>query len=262
MDEKSIVYIIALTSFFTTLALCAIVAFMIFMFQKRKYLLAKAKSDAIIREKELLLEKQQELQNERNRIASDMHDDIGFRLTTINYLVNMLKDPVDDSEKGQMIQKIDKNTSDLISTLSEIVWAMNNRYDTVQNLIDFARRIIVGCLEEINYKYKIASQILNPDTEISGAKRRALIMCIKETINNSIKYSGASLIEMGFVANSENQLEINIVEHDGVGFVPDECTKIGNGLYNIQKRISELKGTVEYKKMPGMMTISFKIPLI
>jgi signal transduction histidine kinase len=261
MDEKNIVYIIALTSFLTTLALCAIVAFMVFMFQKRKFVIAKAKADAIIREKELLLEKQHEVQNERNRIASDMHDDIGFRLTTINYLVNSLKDPGEEAEREQLIQKIDKNTSDLISTLSEIVWAMNNRYDTVQNLIDFAKRIITACLEEINIKYKISSDVYDPETEISGVKRRALIMCIKETINNSIKYSNASMIEMDFISNAENVLQIKIVEQGGVGFNHEECTKIGNGLFNIQKRISELKGTAEYLRLPGQMHISFKIPL-
>ncbi len=260
MDEKNLTFYIALASFVMPLILSAIVAWFIIAFQRKKHQLIDAQNTASLREVEMKLEKQDSLQAERSRIATEMHDDLGSGLTTINYLLQKLKDISTADEQKVLTLQIDTKTKSLVSNMSEIIWAMNDRYDNVQSLIEYMRRILSDQCQELNMPFLFEVDTPVPTIEMTGERRRNALLIIKETINNSIKYAQASNIILTCSIIDE-VMQIIILEVDGIGFDVDTKRHLGNGLYNINKRVLHLHGSSLYEKTDLGMHITFLIPI-
>lgn len=261
MDEKELIFYITLTAFFMPLLLVGILAYFIIAFQKRKFLLIQAQSDAIIRENQIQLEKQAELQAERSRIATEMHDDLGSGLTSINYLIWKLSDiTVNDAQK-EISDQIYAKTKTLVTNMSEIIWAMNDRYDNLQNIIDYLKKTVSELCEERNMPLTFRTEFIVQDKHINGEKRRNILLIVKETIHNSLKYAQASSIKLVAHYELDQHLRIEIIEVGGKGFDVEKNTCLGNGLFNIQKRLKTLKATSIYHKSEHSMNIVFTIPL-
>jgi signal transduction histidine kinase len=261
MDEKDLMFYITLTAFFMPLLLSGILAYFIIAFQKRKFLLLQAKSGAIIRENQVQLEKQAELQAERSRIAAEMHDDLGSGLTSINYLIWKLSEMTVNEEQKVISEQIYAKTKTLVTNMSEIIWAMNDRYDYLQNIIDYLKRTVTEMCEDRSMPFTFFSEFIDQNKHINGEKRRNILLIVKETINNSLKYSHATSIKVVAHYEVDQHLRIEIIEYAGIGFDAELKTNLGNGLFNINKRLKSLLGDVTYHKSQDSMNIVFNIPL-
>ncbi len=85
---------------------------------------------------------------------------------------------------------------------------------------------------------------LPPELEIISidlAKRKNLFLVFKEAVNNAVKYSGCSLLRVE-VQKIDNRLRM-IINDNGKGFDKSTVTH-GNGLYNMQARVTECNGTL------------------
>src|SRR5690606_22154964 len=130
------------------------------------------KKNQQLREQSLIIEKQMAVEAERTRIATEMHDDLGSGLTKIRYLSERALKNTQDPEEIAEIKSIAEQSNTLVTNMSEIIWALNSRFDTTENLIGYLRRYIVEYLEEHRIPYDLNIENDITDIPVTGEKRR------------------------------------------------------------------------------------------
>src|SRR5690606_15247219 len=175
------------TWWFRILAIITILT-LIYLSVRDYYKRQLARKDIQLREQKLTIEKQEAIQRERTRIAGEMHDDLGSGLTTIQYLSERALKNVSDEKEIQNIRKISKESNDLVRNMSEIIWAMNDRFDTLDNLIIYIRRYAYEYLDSHGLAFNIHIQENIPAVKISGEKRRNVFLVVKEALHNVVKH--------------------------------------------------------------------------
>lgn len=192
------------------------------------------------------------LQNMRNSISNNLHDDIGASLSNINILNEMAKRNIDQPQKasgylyksGEVIQAISES-------LSDIVWNINPRYDDLSNLFIRMKRYAAEVLETS----KIEAELIF-STELKGLhmdmdERRDFYLIFKEAINNLVKHAKASKAKIELLYE-EKKLKL-IIEDNGLGFLND-INYEGNGLRNMQQRAAKHKARITIDTAPGAGT--------
>jgi signal transduction histidine kinase len=240
---------------------CILISLAIIYLSIRAYYQRKLeRNKQLLREQALIIEKQKAIEHERNRIASEMHDDLGSGLTTIRYLSDRALRHAKDPEESSQIKRIADHSNRLVRNMSEIIWAMNSRFDTADNLVGYLRRYASEYLEELHLpmKFVVEAEQLNR-IEMGGEKRRNVFLVFKEMLHNAVKYSGANSIEIEVKGNQ--QLHIHIAEIGGTGFDPDISMGKGNGLFNCRKRMDSVGGELTFEKKSEAMHIYISVPL-
>ena len=206
-------------------------------------------------------EKIQAVSIERNRIASDMHDDLGSGLTSIRLLseIARLKSGNDNPARPE-IEKILNSASTLSDSLKEILWAMNTRFDKLDDFIIYIRTYSIGYFEESTIKFQFNLPENIPELVLHGQQRRSIFLCIKEAFHNIIKHSRATEASLS-LATVENTLIINIKDN-GIGITIDSPNIYGFGLNSMKERLNKLGGTIEIRPGDnGGTSITFKIKI-
>ncbi len=218
------------------------------------------KRNQIVREQALIIEKQKAVEYERNRIASEMHDDLGSGLTTIRYLSDKALKQARDSAETEQIKRISEHSKRLVRNMSEIIWAMNSRFDSAENLVGYLRRYASEYLEEYQLPLKFVSGLEHLDqVSMGGEKRRNVFLVFKEMLHNAVKYSGAERLEIEITTN--HQLGIHIAEIGGKGFDPELALEKGNGIFNCRKRMHSAGGELTFEKTAEAMHIHIIVPI-
>lgn len=205
------------------------------------------------------LNMKQALENERSRIASDLHDDIGAEVTNIMLLSQLSKSP---DKPDYLVEKLEKSATELINKVNEVVWALNVQNDTLRNLVSYVHDFAKQLFENTDIKLKFDSDVINIDDRmVSASFRRNIFLVIKECLNNIIKHSGASLTEIKAIM--EGEIICFSISDNGIGFSDQQKKqKWGNGLKNMRTRIAQVGGTIEIDSKPNRGThILLKIKL-
>jgi len=215
------------------------------------------------------LEQRHAVEQERTRIARDVHDELGAKLTQISFQGGIAKRRLNDPvEASRQIEQMSASARDAVSSLHEIIWAADPENDSLEGLI--------GHLSHYAGEFFSASAIICevvipayiPVRPASAVVRHNLFLAVKEAINNAAKHSGATkvLVQM-FVRTSE--LEI-LVSDNGSGFEMEPTgdvgsggsKRIGYGLVNMRERLNTIKGRCEINSEAGQgTTVRFVIPL-
>ena len=203
-----------------------------------------------------LLEKQQAIEKERSRIASDMHDDLGAGLSTIKFLSEKVKRNSFSDVTREDADKIVLNSNDLVQKMNEIIWAMNEKNDTLEDLLFYTRSYAMEYCEENNLNCDVRLPELISPLEVSGEIRRNVFLTIKESLHNIVKHAEASLVIIQF--RFGDHLFISVSDN-GKGLNNNKPLR-GNGLLNMKKRIQLLGGVLDFKNGNGL-TVEFKVPL-
>ncbi len=206
-----------------------------------------------IRKHKLEFEKQKAVEKERTRIATDMHDDLGAGLSRIKFLsetIGIKKQqqlPIEDD-----ITKIKEYSHEMIDKMGEIVWALNEKNDSLSDLLSYTRAYAVDYLSQsgIHCKADIMENI--PDTFVSGEFRRNIYLTVKEALHNIVKHAKAKNVMITITANQ--QLHVSIKD-DGTGFENKNIRPFSNGISNMQKRMAEIKGDFTIITKPGTSII-------
>lgn len=175
----------------------------------------------------------------RNKIASDLHDEIGSALSSIKmYSGYALHQDMSNGNK-EIFQKIHHTTSDSIENMSDIVWSINPKNDTFDRVLvkmkSFSDSVLPPLGIVINYTLASRKPTLTMD------QRRHFYLFYKEVIHNIAKYSKAKNVGITFVEQQGKW--ILKIEDDGIGFDLQTVT-LGNGLQNLKSRAVQLKGEV------------------
>lgn len=230
---------------------------------REKEALLKAQA-ALIENQALKLEKTQALQEERNRIAAEMHDDFGASITSIRYLTYNTRQSANGNDAAKALEKISLYTSELMEKMSDIIWAMNSQNDNLENMVSFIRAYAGEFAENTGLVYTLELPDEIPDIELSGVKRRNIALAFKECIQNIAKHARATEVKIRIHINA-GMLVMEIVDN-GVGLVTsdigNEKQKLlsGNGLLNIEKRMKANEGTFTIDHHNGT-TVTLTMPL-
>ena len=194
------------------------------------------------------------LEKLRSSISADLHDEIGSGLSEISILSELLKFNLksqDELQKG--LEHIGDTTRSLIERLSDIIWIVNPRKESIKNMV----LRIQDNYQEVLYHSDISLNILNiellENIILSLEIKQNVYLIIKEAINNALKYSECNNID--FEVNTKgNKLCIEIRDN-GKGFEEENLHK-GNGLYNIKKRAEKIEANL---KIDSTINVGTKI---
>jgi signal transduction histidine kinase len=198
------------------------------------------------------------LDEERLRIARDLHDDLGSSLTEITMLGSMGLNESKDA-RGDYISQIVKKARASVNALDIIVWAVNPRENTLQSLADYLAGFADEFLSSSGIACRIIMPVSFPAITLEGQTRHELFLAAKEALNNAVRHGRASEVELG-VALEEKQLSMT-VRDNGVGF--DAATKSSShGLGNMRGRLEKLGGQCQIESAAGRGTVvTLRLPL-
>jgi signal transduction histidine kinase len=196
-------------------------------------------------------------ENERKRIATDLHDSLGPLLSSVKLQINSLDHT--SANDQQIINKAGRHLDEIIANLREI--SHNLLPNTLQRkglseaLKEFSGNNSKRNGTKIDF-YQLHPVTITPDKEIH------VFRMMQEIIHNTLKHASAKNLQIGM--GKENNEIIILSKDDGVGFDPEKIRKSssGLGLKSIESRIEILNGTYILKSSPGTGTSYFiKIPL-
>jgi signal transduction histidine kinase/ligand-binding sensor domain-containing protein len=194
-------------------------------------------------------ERQQAVQHERTRIATDMHDDLGAGLSRIKFLgetINIKQQQQEPIEED--IGKIKEYSHEMINKMGEIVWALNEKNDSLNDLVAYIRSYTMEYLSENNIECTPEITDNLPETFVSGEFRRNIFLSVKEALHNIVKHAHASHVYLSIIV--ADKLSISIRDN-GIGFDPNNTRPFSNGLTNIKTRIHNIGGKTELKQQQG-----------
>ncbi|HYV92896.1 MAG TPA: two-component regulator propeller domain-containing protein [Chitinophagales bacterium] len=185
------------------------------------------------------------LQRIRNKIAADLHDDIGSTLNSISVYSEVARDP---SKQDRALNMIGESSRKIIESMSDIVWTINPENDTFDKIIfrmsSLAHNLLSAKKIECSFK---SDESLNEIT-LPMEKRRNFYLIFKEALNNLVKYSNATRASV--LVSQGNQNVTFIVRDNGVGF-DSSLSYNGNGLINMKRRAQEINASLFIESSPG-----------
>jgi len=206
-----------------------------------------------LQKQRILMEKKQAIEKERTRIATDMHDDLGAGLSRIKFLSETIgiKKQQEQSIEEE-ITRIREYSHQMIDKMGEIVWALNERNDSLNDLVAYTRAYAVEYLSQNGIECKIETSV-QPDTFfVSGEFRRNVFLSVKEALHNIVKHAGAGKVAIKIESGKEFTITI---KDDGKGIDLSNLRPFSNGLSNIKNRMQEIGGRSEIKSDAGTCVI-------
>ncbi len=186
----------------------------------------------------------------RNRIASDLHDEVSATLSSITYFAQAIRQLHDGKKSGRFVELISESASEAKEKITDIIWSIDPENDDWVNLLSKCHRFASDLFESkgIEYDLDIATDIHQPlDLEL----RQHLWLIFKEMVVNAARHSGASKVEIYFGMNSPNL--VLKVQDNGCG-IDEERSKSGHGLKNIRKRAAEIGADISLESDPEIGT--------
>jgi two-component system sensor histidine kinase DegS len=233
--------------------------------EQNMHLKSRAEIDKKINEQKfrsvLILEGQEE---ERKRIAMDIHDGIGQQLTSLKFQIESI-DLKNNQQTETKITEIKSGIKDVIKEVRRVTFNLKptvlGDYGMQAALSVFIREI--GKLTDINLSYKTEGEI---SFRLPQKVENNIFRIVQEAINNAIKYSGASHIEI-LLQQTETMVMIT-VKDEGKGFdeklVESRSVNIesGRGFFNMYERTEYINGNLKIKSVLGQGTIvTLSVPL-
>jgi signal transduction histidine kinase len=207
-----------------------------------------------MQEKQLAVEKWKSklaVEEMRNKISGELHDDFGSTLSGISMYSHMIKDQLHAGKYQQAVDAavvIQRSADEMVGNLNELVWALNPKNDTLLKLIEKLQEYATNMSLPKNMKFYVNVpdhlQLINLPVEY----RRNIFLFCKEAINNAVKYSNGSVLQFSII-ESERQLEFSVIDN-GRGFETNVLTR-GNGLENMQKRANEMGAVLKLQSAKG-----------
>jgi len=213
------------------------------------------------RRKIVALRREHAIQDERARIARDLHDDVGSSLTQVALLSELAATDLTErpEQARDHINEIFTTAKDLTRSLDEIVWAVNPAQDTLERFAAFLGTYVQGYARSAGLTARIEMPGVIPAMAVSSPLRHHLYLATKEALHNVVKHSGAA--EIRFRLIPEPAAIRLVIEDNGHGF-GGNSHGAGDGLHNLTKRLAQIGGSCSHHSAPGRGTIvEFFAPL-
>lgn len=204
---------------------------------------------------------QEVLQRERARIARDIHDDFGARLTKLVLFGELAQNEIGGgSPLRTRFEQISSEGRNLLGALDEVVWTVNSRRDTVRDFEAYVCNYAETFLRPTALRLRIDADSDFPEATFDLAIRRNLFLGVKEALNNAVRHAAAQEIRLGLHLRDDDF--VVTVEDDGRGFDTAKTGGERNGLANMAQRTAETGGSCRVVSAPGTgCRIEFIVPL-
>jgi len=207
---------------------------------------------------------------EQLAVIADLLDDIGASLSQIALLSEVVGRQVEETQSNGLsshLHQISSVSSELVQAMGDIVWAINPRKDSLQELIKRMRRFAADIFFASGIKFRFETPEIVDAVAMGANIRREVFVIFKEAVNNIARHSAAHFADIELSVNG-NHLHLELID-DGSGF--DVLEKLsesfspeigGNGLISMRNRAAELGGKCEITSEPGKGTsLKVDIPL-
>jgi signal transduction histidine kinase len=200
------------------------------------------------------------LANERFRIARDIHDDFGARVTQISLVSSAAQLESDLSPKAKAdFAAVTEMSRNLVESLYETVWAVSPENDHLDSVANFICKLANQMCAQASLRCRLLIPDLPLAVPVKSSLRHNLVMTIKEALHNVIKHAEATEVQIGI--QFEAKLLTVEIKDNGKGFDPS-ASPHGNGLSNMARRMQDSGGRWTQESQPGHGTrIRLEIPL-
>ncbi|HTJ78714.1 MAG TPA: sensor histidine kinase [Rariglobus sp.] len=207
----------------------------------------------------LKLQQARLMEQERMRIARDLHDDLGARLTHISLMSAFAGSNVPPAGAPAKFQEISTMTRDLVTSLSEVVWAVNPENDRLESMVHYLCHLIQRLCQPSSLKCRVDELTGETEYAVSSQLRHHVMLAVKEAVNNALKHSEATELHAR-IRFQAPILTISIADN-GKG-LPETPRTDGNGMKNMRERIALVNGRIKIESTPGKGTlVLFEIPI-
>lgn len=197
------------------------------------------------------------VQTERQRISSEIHDDIGAGLSGVRLLTELTRRKTDNPALQQEVDKIYSLVTDLTGKMREVIWSLNIENDTLESLLRYLQRQAIQLFEHSTITLSVTLPEVVPELTLTGEKRRHIYLAAKEALHNSLKHSGATNVQLT-VAMQDGILKIAIADNGkGLNITAGNS---GNGMHSMQQRMQHVGGKLLLQNGHGTVA-EFIIPL-
>src|ERR1044072_3749095 len=201
-----------------------------------------------------------EVANIRTRIAADLHDDIGSNLTRIAILSEVAQSKLHDDSQTIVgpLTSIAEISRDSVASMSDIVWAINPKRDTLLDLVQRMRRFTNDILIPRGVEFQFQAPELDYDLRLGASVRRNVFLVLKEALNNAVRHAQCTSVVIDL--KIEGSWVVLSVQDNGVGLDPDKSRE-GQGLSNLGKRARDSRGELQVNSRDGNGTqIKLRVP--
>lgn len=193
------------------------------------------------------------LQKVRNRIATDLHDDIGATLTNINMLSEISRNNLQQPHEAEkFLRRISDEVTGSSQALNDIIWNVNSQNDSMEEVLLRMRRYAAELFDNSNTVCHLTMDEAIAAKKLNMEQRRDVYLIYKEAMNNIIKHASAGNVWINVQWRS-GRLYMKIKD-DGKGFEPSVISH-RNGLRNIRSRTGKWKGSANIETAPGNGTL-------
>jgi signal transduction histidine kinase len=206
-------------------------------------------------------ERRREIEQERARVAHDLHDDLGARLTEVNMLSSLVKSSTTSpDEKNRYLDELSATAQGMVTSLDEIVWAVNPRNDTIASLASYfgsyAQRLLD--LASVSCGLDVAEDL--QDHPLDPIFRQELFLAFKEALTNVVRHANATQVWLRISVQDEQLLVV--VADNGRGLDSRELEPGADGIVNMKERLTSLGGVCDISSEGQQgTTVYFQAPL-
>ncbi len=183
----------------------------------------------------------------RMKIASNLHDDVGSLLTRITMFADNLRYRTNTEEQRELkLEKISALCRNAVTSMSDVLWAIDSRNDFAGNLLDRMREHAEDMLlaSDIDVRFHVSGTDLK--RPIPSDTRREIYLLYKEAVNNIVKHSSATRVNITYwISNKHFILKIT---NNGVKGGAENHITTGQGLNNMRMRAERVGGTLKTER--------------
>jgi signal transduction histidine kinase len=220
---------------------------------RRKVEQRTAELEIQIRERQRV-EQQHAMEQERARIAQDLHDELGSGLTEITMLGARARSAAAPLEtRGRFLEQMGNKADLMVTALDEIVWAMNPTHDSLASMISYFSLYAERFLGLANIAWCLEGPFGSDDHAVDSRHRHQLFLAFKEALTNVVRHSGATEVRLG-IQVEHGEVRLTIADN-GRGLAEGGHTEEMDGVANMRSRLEKLGGRFEFSSKTGQGTI-------
>lgn len=211
-----------------------------------------------LQQQRLVINKLHAVNKERERISADLHDDMGGNVTAIQMLSASLNKWSQEEDRKHSITELIYHTAQLSQKMKDVVWAFKTENDSLESLLLYIRKYCVRELDSLGFLVKFTMTDAIPNCLIPGEKRKIIFYVVKEVVNNIIKHSKATEVNITLDIMHD---ELNmIIQDNGIGMPAQP--ELGNGIKLMEKRLQLYGGRIQFHSVLNQgVRITIEVPI-
>jgi signal transduction histidine kinase len=194
----------------------------------------------------------------RTRIASDLHDEVGSNLVRIALLADADRNGTAAGTPVQRLDVIAGISRDAASTIRDVVWSIDARNDTLAGMQEHMHDHLHQMLAPAGIEYLFSHTGVSSEERLDMDFRQNIYRIFREAINNIVKHSGASVVEVT-VGRTAGVFSL-LIKDNGRG-LNGKQKRAGQGLENMKMRAERLNGNLEIVSSENGVTITLTTPI-